>query len=129
LSPSSAVDGWRRFGDPRFRTYHYLALAQGVVGVLAVSALTGEGIDELKRTLFALCPEAPPEALPDELPEFLEYRPKPEGPRPYRIYRTDRGYRIVGDAPKGDELEAALKAAGVRAGQEVEIGDEVSVWE
>ena len=35
MSPSSAVDGWRRFGDPRFRTYHYLALAQGVVGVLA----------------------------------------------------------------------------------------------
>jgi len=35
LSPTSAVDGWRRFGDPRFRTYHYLALAQGVVGVLA----------------------------------------------------------------------------------------------
>jgi hypothetical protein len=35
LSPSSAIDGWRRFGDPRFRTYHYLALAQGVVGVLA----------------------------------------------------------------------------------------------
>ena len=35
MSPTSAVDGWRRFGDPRFRTYHYLALAQGVVGVLA----------------------------------------------------------------------------------------------
>jgi hypothetical protein len=31
----SAVDGWRRFGEPRFRTYHYLALAQGVVSVLA----------------------------------------------------------------------------------------------
>jgi hypothetical protein len=31
----SAVDGWRRFGEPRFRNYHYLALAQGVVGVLA----------------------------------------------------------------------------------------------
>jgi hypothetical protein len=31
----SAADGWRRFGDPRFRNYHYLALAQGVVGVLA----------------------------------------------------------------------------------------------
>ena len=100
-----------------------------IVGVVAVSALTGAGIDELKRTLFALCPEAPPEALPDELPEFLEYRPKPDGPRPYRIFRTDRGYRIVGDAPKGEELEAALKAAGVRTGQEVEIGDEVSVWE
>src|SRR5690242_17639558 len=29
LPPTSAIDGWRRFGDPRFRTYHYLALAQG----------------------------------------------------------------------------------------------------
>ena len=35
LPPTSAIDGWRRFGDTRFRTYHYLALAQGVVGVLA----------------------------------------------------------------------------------------------
>ena len=35
MPPTSAIDGWRRFGDPRFRTYHYLALAQGVVGVLA----------------------------------------------------------------------------------------------
>ncbi len=100
-----------------------------IVGVLAVSALTGEGIAELKRTLFELCPEAPPAAVPEELPEFLEYRPKPAGPLPYRIFRTDRGYRIVGDAPKGAELEAALRAAGVRAGQDVEIGDEVSVWE
>lgn len=32
---TSAIDGWRRFGEPRFRNYHYLALAQGVVGVLA----------------------------------------------------------------------------------------------
>jgi len=29
------VDDWRRFGDPRFRVYHYLALCQGVVSVLA----------------------------------------------------------------------------------------------
>jgi hypothetical protein len=35
VPPKSAIDGWRRFGDPRFRIYHYLALAQGVVGVLA----------------------------------------------------------------------------------------------
>ena len=35
MSRSTAIDGWRRFGDPRFRNYHYLALAQGVVGVLA----------------------------------------------------------------------------------------------
>jgi hypothetical protein len=35
VPPTTAIDGWRRFGDPRFRTYHYLALTQGVVGILA----------------------------------------------------------------------------------------------
>jgi len=30
-----AVDDWRRFGDGRFRAFHYLALCQGVVSVLA----------------------------------------------------------------------------------------------
>lgn len=29
------VDDWRRFGDPSFRVYHYVALCQGVVSVLA----------------------------------------------------------------------------------------------
>ena len=42
------------------------------------------------------------------------------------ILRTDRGFRIAGEAPTDeDELEAALKAAGARSGDEVEIGDEV----
>jgi hypothetical protein len=31
----ASVADWRRFGDPSFRMYHYLALCQGVVGVLA----------------------------------------------------------------------------------------------
>ena len=35
MPPTSAIDGWRQFGDPRFRNYHYLALTQGVVGILA----------------------------------------------------------------------------------------------
>lgn len=30
-----AVDEWRLFGGRRFRLYHYLAMAQGIVGVLA----------------------------------------------------------------------------------------------
>lgn len=33
--PAAAIADWRRFGDPRFATYHRLALAQGVVAVLA----------------------------------------------------------------------------------------------
>ena len=64
-----------------------------------------------------------------ELPDFLEYRPQAPARRTYRIYRTDRGFRIIGDAPVGEELEAALKAAGARKGQDVEIGDEVLEWQ
>ncbi|HVM68980.1 MAG TPA: GTPase ObgE [Gaiellaceae bacterium] len=102
-----------------------------VVAVFAVSAATGEGTEELKRALFTLVPPLPEPAAEDEaeLPDFLEYRPQPKARRSYRIYRTDRGYRIAGDAPAGAELEAALKAAGIRKGQEVEIGDEALVWE
>ena len=72
-----------------------------------------------------------PEAADEErhLPEFLEYRPRPPARRAYRIYRTDRGFRIMGDAPEGEELEAALRAAGARKGQDVEIGDETLEWE
>ena len=101
-----------------------------VVGVFPVSCATGAGIDELKLALFRLCPAAPEPVLEEapELPEFLEYRPQPPRRRAFRIYRTDRGYRVVGDAPR-EELEAALKAAGARQGQEVEVGDEVLEWE
>jgi GTP-binding protein len=101
-----------------------------IVRIFRVSCATGAGIEELKRALFELCPPAPPLA-PEapELPEFLEYRPKPDGRRAYRIYRTDRGFRIMGTPPGGEELEAALKAAGVRKGVEVEIGDEVLEWQ
>ena len=102
-----------------------------VVRVFRVSAATGEGIEELKRALFTLIPPAPPEVAgePADLPEFLEYRPQPPARRSYRIYRTDRGYRIAGEAPVGEELEAALRAAGIRKGQDVEIGDESFEWE
>ncbi|MEP6892829.1 MAG: GTPase ObgE [Gaiellaceae bacterium] len=101
-----------------------------IVGVLAVSALTGEGIDELKRTLFELCPVAPEPVAeaPLALPDFLDYRPRPDGVR-YRVHRTDRGLRVVGIPPEGEELEQALVAAGVRKGVMVEIGDEEFEWE
>jgi GTP-binding protein len=102
-----------------------------VVHVFRVSAATGEGIEELKRTLFTLVPPAPApvEEGEPELVDFLEYRPRPPARRAYRIYRTDRGYRIAGDAPQGEELEAALTAAGIRKGQDVEIGDETLEWQ
>ncbi len=100
-----------------------------IVGVLAISCVTGEGVDELKRRLFALCSETPVAASDEPpLPEFLEYRPQPARPR-FRVLRTDSGFRVVGTPPGEDELEQALRAAGVRAGAVVEIGDEVLEWE
>jgi GTP-binding protein len=100
-----------------------------IVGIFRVSALTGEGVERLKRALFDLIPpaaEGPTEG--PALPEFLEYRPRPERAR-FRVLRTDSGFRVVGEAPTGDELDEALKAAGVRRGAEVEIGDEVLEWD
>ena len=98
--------------------------------VLRVSAATGVGIEELRRALFELVP--PEESVPvadDELAEFLVYRPQPHRARRFRILRTDRGFRVTGTPPQGEELEAALRSAGVRKGQEVEVGDETLVWE
>jgi GTPase len=100
-----------------------------IVGVHRVSAVTGEGVEELKRWLFSSIPPAPQASEEPEVPEFRLYRPQPPSRRGYRIYRTDRGFRVAGEVPRGDELEAALKAAGVRKGQEVEIGDEAFEWQ
>jgi GTP-binding protein len=94
-----------------------------ILRVLRVSAATGEGIDDLKRALFELVPAEQPHA-PQELADYLVYRPRPKTRLPYRILRTDRGFRVVGDVPDREELEAALKAAGAGAGATVEIGDE-----
>jgi GTPase len=102
-----------------------------IVGIFPVSCATGAGIDDLKLALFRLCPAAPEpqEDQEAELPEFLEYRPRPPARRAYRLYRTDRGFRIVGEAPQGEQLEAVLKAAGARQGQEIEIGEDVLEWQ
>jgi GTP-binding protein len=97
-----------------------------VLRVVRTSAATGEGIDDLKRGLFELCPAAPQPEVPaeDGLVDFLVYRPRPEGRGAYRIFRTDRGYRVVGTPPERDALEEALRAVGAKTGAEVEIGDE-----
>jgi GTP-binding protein len=97
-----------------------------IARVFRVSCATGAGIEELRRALFELCPPAPPQATADEdgLVDFLVYRPRPTGRR-FRVLRTDRGFRISGDAPSDEaELEAALKAAGARKGDEVEVSGE-----
>jgi len=100
-----------------------------IVRVFRVSAATGAGIDELKRALFELVPpeEVVPVAEQDELVDFLVYRPQPAR-RSYRIFRTESGFRVTGKPPAPDELEAILKAAGAREGDEVEVGDETLEW-
>jgi GTP-binding protein len=96
-----------------------------IVRVFEVSCATGAGIDELSRALFELCPPAPVEVAGDGLVDFLVYRPRPAGRR-FRVLRTDRGYRIAGQAPADEsELSDALKAAGARKGDEVEVDGEV----
>ena len=97
-------------------------------GVFPLSAATGEGLDAFRRAFFQLVPPEEEPASP-ELPESLVYRPQPKRRPGYRIYRTDRGFRVTGEAPEGGELEEALRAAGARKGAEIEIGDEVLEWE
>jgi GTP-binding protein len=95
-----------------------------VLDVFAVSCATGEGIADFRRRLFSLVPAAPvAEAASDELVEFLVYRPEPRT-RPWRLLRTEAGFRVVGVPPSDEELERALRAAGARAGAAVEVGEE-----
>ena len=58
-----------------------------------------------------------------ELVDFMVYKPEPKA-RPWRLLRTDRGFRVVGTPPAPEELERALRAAGARPGVEVEVGGE-----
>jgi GTP-binding protein len=103
-----------------------------IVRVFRVSAATGAGIDELKRALFELVPDA--EIVPtvpgdaQELVDYLVYRPQPSR-RGYRVFRTESGFRVTGTPPPPEELEAILKSAGVREGDEVELGDETLEWQ
>jgi GTP-binding protein len=97
-----------------------------VLRVFALSCATGARVDDFRRALFDVIPAEPTApAREDELADFLVYRPRPDGRRAYRILRTDSGFRVTGSPPPADELEAALRAAGARTGDEVEIGDEV----
>jgi GTP-binding protein len=101
-----------------------------ILRVVRVSAATGAGIDDLKRALFELVPQVEVVPVVDdaELVDYLVYRPQPNR-RAYRVFRTDRGFRVTGRAPEGDALEAILKAAGVREGDEVELGEETLEWQ
>jgi GTPase len=102
-----------------------------ILRVLPVSAATGAGLDALRGALFELVPqdEEDDQTEPaDEIVDFLVYRPRPSR-RAFRVFRTERGFRVTGTPPAGDELEAILRSAGARAGDEVEVGEELLEWE
>ena len=100
-----------------------------IIRVFRVSAATGAGIEELRRALFELVPEEDVGAAVDqaELVDYLVYRPEP-AKRPFRVFRTETGFRVTGKPPAPDQLEAILKAAGAREGDEVQVGDDVLEW-
>jgi GTP-binding protein len=97
-----------------------------ILRVHALSCATGAGLEEFRRGLFELVPPAEPEPVDvtESMADFLVYRPQPRR-RSYRVLRTDRGYRVAGRPPSDpEELERALRAAGVKRGDEVVVGDE-----
>ena len=97
-----------------------------ILRVYALSCATGAGLEEFRRGLFELVPPAEPQPAEagETMADFLVYRPQPRR-RSYRVLRTDRGYRVAGRPPADpEELERALRAAGVKRGDEVVVGDE-----
>ena len=101
-----------------------------VLRVVATSTVTGQGIDELKRALFELCPpEAAVPSAVEAVPQHLDYRPQPRGAPRFRILRTERGYRVVGKPPSTEELEEALRRTGIKPGAEVELEGETLEWQ
>jgi GTPase len=95
-----------------------------VVAVFETSAATGAGIERFRRSLFELVPPEVEAEAPEGLPDFLVYRPQPDPRRAFRIFRTDRGFRVVGRVPAERELERALRDAGAKRGDEVEVAGE-----
>ncbi|HSK50917.1 MAG TPA: GTPase ObgE [Solirubrobacterales bacterium] len=125
-------------------------LGDRVSGVIAVSAATGEGLDELRQKILAELPdEAPEVAAPGAPAEEFEaehrvYRPAGEGG--YWVEREDDGgFRILGrgvellferhDLKNEESLAyleqrlreigviAALTKAGFEAGDDVRVGE------
>jgi len=95
-----------------------------IVAVCRVYCATGEGLPDFIHALFTLVPAAEPiERDESELVDFLVYRPQAEA-RPWRLLRTERGFRVLGTRPSEEELERALRAAGAKRGATIEIDDE-----
>ena len=124
-------------------------LGDRVIGLMAVSSATGEGLDALRQRILTQLPDLAPTAAPAELSDEFEaehrvYRPAGEGG--YWVEREeDGGFRVMGRGVElmferhdvGNEealayLEQRLKEMGViaaldRAG--FESGDDVRVGE
>jgi hypothetical protein len=94
-----------------------------VIAVFRLSCATGEGIDEFRKRLFTLVPPPPVVEASDDVADFLVYRPEPKA-RPWRLLRTQDGFRVVGTPPSEAELERALREAGAKSGAAVELGEE-----
>jgi GTP-binding protein len=95
-----------------------------ILAVFGLSCATGEGLDDFRRDLHRLVPEPEfEERGEDELADFLVYRPQART-RPWRLLRTEGGFRVLGTPPSDEELERALRAAGAKQGATVEVGDE-----
>jgi len=121
--------------------------------VLAVSSATGDGLEELRRAIYAAVPATPPEGVPDAAagpaePEFeaehIVYRPAGEGG--FDVEREADAFRVLGrgvemlvarhDLSNLEALAyleqrlreigviAALERAGFEPGDEVRIGAE-----
>jgi GTPase len=126
-------------------------LGETAVGVLAVSAATGEGLDELRQAILASLPDEAP-ARPERRDlgpaefeaEHRVYRPAGEGG--YAVQREDDGgYRVLGRGVellferhdlKNEEalayleqrlneigVVAALRAAGFEPGDDIRVGE------
>jgi len=126
-------------------------LGEGSLGVLAASAATGEGLDELRRAILAgLTEQAPARPEREDLgpaefeAEHRVYRPVGEGG--YSVEReSDGGFRVLGrgvellferhDLANEEALAyleqrlneigvvAALRAAGFEPGDDVRVGE------
>ncbi len=101
-----------------------------IVGTVATSTVTGEGIDDLKRLLFERIPEAVPvpESADQGLADYLVYRPRSPRSRAFRVLRSDRGFLVTGRnlaSVSAEEIDQALADAGARSGDQVTIGDEI----
>jgi GTP-binding protein len=122
LNKTDLLDGPVRFdvSDPR------------IAAVVQTSTVTRDGVSEVKEALFGAIPASPePAETAAELADYLVYRPTTPRRRAFRILRTDRGFVVTGrdlETVPRKEIEAALRAAGIRQGTTVTIGDESLEW-